>query len=188
MSHGRQRRPRPEHERPVLPAGARRTAADDYIWAIQNGSSGLSGANPGDPGSLYKLVEDGSSGKWGPAPGWEIGRAGPLPERPTGEPDSEGVTAVDGKVYVASERDNTNGDVSKISVLEVDPNSIVPKGGTQDGRPRRRDGDLAPPTSGTSGRTSAPTRARTRRPGSTRPTPATRTWASRASRSSRTRT
>src|SRR5262249_61925274 len=102
------------------------------IWAIENGSSGLAGANTGDPGSLYKLVED-ASGKWGPAAGWEFG----VPVRylgdPTGEPDPEGVTAVNGKVYVASERDNTNDTVSKISVLEVDPGNIVAQNGDKDG-------------------------------------------------------
>ena len=51
----------------------------------------------------------------------------------TGEPDSEGVTAVDGKVYVASERDNTNDTVSKISVLEVNPSNIVAQNGDKDG-------------------------------------------------------
>src|SRR5262249_43910762 len=93
------------------------TTADDYIWAIQNGSSGLPGENAGDPGALYKLVRD-ASGNWGPAPGWEAGGPVRYLNDTTGEPDSEGVTAVDGKVYVASERDNTNDTVSKISVLE----------------------------------------------------------------------
>lgn len=108
------------------------TTADDYIWAIQNGSSGLAGANKGDPGSLYKLVQ-GSNGTWGPAPGWQAGVPVRYLDDPTGEPDSEGVTAVNGKVYVASERDNTNDTVSKISVLEVDPNHIVPQNGDTDG-------------------------------------------------------
>ncbi|HWB21689.1 MAG TPA: lamin tail domain-containing protein [Gaiellaceae bacterium] len=108
------------------------TTADDYIWAIQNGSSGLAGENSGDPGSLYKLVQD-SSGKWGPAPGWEFGVPVRYLNDTTGEPDSEGVTAVNGKVYVASERDNTNDTVSKISVLEVNPNNIVAQNGDKDG-------------------------------------------------------
>src|SRR6202012_4872705 len=51
----------------------------------------------------------------------------------TGEPDSEGVTAVNNLVYVASERDNTNDTVSKISVLEVNPADIVPQNGDTDG-------------------------------------------------------
>jgi hypothetical protein len=108
------------------------TTADDLIWAIQNGSSGLGGANKGDPGSLYKLVRD-ASGKWGPAPGWESGVPVRYLNDTTGEPDSEGVTAVNGKVYVASERDNTNSNVSKISVLEVDPSNIVAQNGDTDG-------------------------------------------------------
>ena len=118
------------------------TPAGDYIWGIQNGGSGLSGANPGDPGALYKLVEDGS-GKWGPAPGWEKGVPLRYLNNATGEIDAEGVTAVDGKVYVTSERDNTNSDVSKIAVVEADPNSIVPEGGTLDGQTvADADGDL----------------------------------------------
>jgi hypothetical protein len=112
--------------------GDPRTTADDYIWAIQNGSSGLPGENHGDPGALYKLVRD-ASGNWGPAPGWEFGVPVRYLNNTTGEPDSEGVTAVDGKVYVASERDNTNDTVSKIAVLEVNPNNIVPQNGDHDG-------------------------------------------------------
>ena len=96
------------------------TTADDYMWAIQNGSSGLAGANKGDPGSLYKLVKD-ANGNWGPATGWSAGVPVRYLNDTTGEPDSEGVTAVNGDVYVASERDNTNDTVSKISVLEVEP-------------------------------------------------------------------
>jgi hypothetical protein len=120
------------------------TTSDDFIWAIQNGSSGLSGANGGDPGSLYKLVQD-SSGKWGPAPGWESGVPVRYLNDTTGEPDSEGVTAVGGKVYVASERDNTNDTVSKISVLEVDPNNIVAQNGDKDGDLNAtREWDLGP--------------------------------------------
>lgn len=110
-------------------AGA--TPAQDYMWGIQNGSSGLPGANPGDPGSLYKLVK-GSNGTWGPATGWDSG----VPVRylnGQGEPDSEGVTAVHGDVFVASERDNTNDSVSKISVVEVDPHDITPRAGDADG-------------------------------------------------------
>ena len=112
--------------------GDPRTTADDYMWAIQNGSSGVSGANQGDPGSLYKLVQD-SGGKWGPAAGWEEGVPVRYLNNTTGEPDSEGVTAVNGRVYVASERDNTNNTVSKISVLEVDPSKVVAQNGDADG-------------------------------------------------------
>jgi hypothetical protein len=118
------------------------TPASDYIWGIQNGGSGLSAANPGDPGALYKLVEDGS-GQWGPAPGWEKSVPVRYLNNATGEIDAEGVTAVDGKVYVTSERDNTNSDVSKIAVVEANPDSIVPKGGTLDGQTvADADGDL----------------------------------------------
>jgi Lamin Tail Domain/Bacterial Ig-like domain len=110
-------------------AGA--TPADDYMWGIENGSSGLSGANPGDSGELFKLVK-GSGGTWGPATGWEKG----VPVRylnGQGEPDSEGVTAVHGNVFVASERDNANDAVSKISVQEFNPNDITARAGDADG-------------------------------------------------------
>ena len=108
------------------------TTADDYLWAIANGRSGLAGANIGDSGSLYKLVKD-TNGNWGPAVGWEKGVPVRYLNDVTGEPDSEGVTAVNGQVYVASERDNTNSNVSKISVLEVNPSNIVSQNGDADG-------------------------------------------------------
>ncbi len=108
------------------------TPAQDYMWGIQNGSSLLAGASAGDPGSLYKLVRD-ASGNWGPAAGWDKGAPVRFLNNATGEMDAEGVTAVDGKVYVTSERDNTNSDVSKISVVQVDPSHVVPTGGTLDG-------------------------------------------------------
>jgi len=112
--------------------GDPRTTADDYMWAIQNGTSGLPGANPGDPGALYKLVRD-SSGNWGPATGWDKGVPVRYLNNTTGEVDAEGVTAANGKVYVTSERDNTNDTVSRIAVIEVDPNNIVAQNGDADG-------------------------------------------------------
>ena len=80
---------------------------------------------------LYKLVQD-SGGNWGPAAGREKGVPVRYVNDKTGEPDSEGVTAVNGGVYVASERDNTNDTVSQISVLEVDPSKIVAQNGDAD--------------------------------------------------------
>jgi hypothetical protein len=103
------------------------TPAQDYMWGIQNGSSTLSGANPGDSGSLYKLVQDGS-GNWGPATGWEKGVPVRYLDNATGEVDAEGVTAVGGQVFVTSERDNTNDLVSKIAVIQVDPTAITHSG------------------------------------------------------------
>ncbi|MBE7161804.1 MAG: lamin tail domain-containing protein [Williamsia herbipolensis] len=110
-------------------AGA--TPAQDYMWGIENGTSGLAGANPGDAGELFKLVQ-GSGGTWGPAAGWEKGK--PLRYLDgTGEPDAEGVTAVHGDVFAATERDNENSDVSKIAVLQVDPADTTAHSGDADG-------------------------------------------------------
>ncbi|HEX4191312.1 MAG TPA: lamin tail domain-containing protein [Marmoricola sp.] len=113
-------------------AGTPGDPSDDFMWGIENGSSGLAGANPGDGGSLFKLVPD-ADGMWGPAAGWEKGVPVRYLNNATGEVDAEGVTATDGKVYVTSERDNTNSNVSKIAVLEVDPKDIVAHAGDVDG-------------------------------------------------------
>jgi len=43
------------------------------------------------------------------------------------------VTAVNGELYVASERDNTTTPFAKISVLEVDPTKVVAQNGDTDG-------------------------------------------------------
>jgi hypothetical protein len=114
-------------------AGTPGDPTDDYMWGIQNGTSGLAGANPGDGGELYKLIPD-ANGTWGPAPGWEKGVVVRYQGNATGEVDAEGVTATNGKVYVTSERDNTKSDVSKIAVVEVDPSNVTkPANGDADG-------------------------------------------------------
>jgi hypothetical protein len=113
-------------------AGVPGNPTDDFMWGIQNGTSGLAGANAGDPGSLYKLVPD-ANGNWGPAAGWEKGMPVRYLNNAGGEIDAEGVTATNGKVYVTSERDNTADTVSKIAVVEVDPTAGVPHAGDPDG-------------------------------------------------------
>jgi hypothetical protein len=100
-------------------AGA--TPADDYIWGVENGDSGAP-LNTGQS-SLFKLVRD-ANGNWGAAPGWEKGIKLHYPDG-TGQPDAEGVTAVGGKVFISTERDNSNNTVSKVSILEFDPGTVA---------------------------------------------------------------
>jgi hypothetical protein len=82
------------------------------LWAARNG-----------PGSVYRLVQH--DGQWRPdtSNGWAEGKALRFPTG-SGEPDAEGITLVDGRasggVYVASERDNSDGSVSRNSVLRFD--------------------------------------------------------------------
>ena len=84
------------------------------IWGVVNG-----------PGTLYRLVFDGTN--WIPdtSGGWGAGKALRYPSG-LGDPDSEGVTfvgdssSVDG-IYVSTERDNGASSTSKLSVLRFDP-------------------------------------------------------------------
>lgn len=84
----------------------------DVLWAVQN-----------DPGVLWRLIP-GADG-WTPdtANGWSRGKQLRYPDG-TGEPDSEGVTLVGGSsadgVFVATERDNANDDVSRPAILRFD--------------------------------------------------------------------
>ncbi|WP_377270786.1 lamin tail domain-containing protein [Peterkaempfera sp. SMS 1(5)a] len=97
------------------------TPAQDYMWGVENGDSG-SPLNTGQS-SLFKLVQD-ASGNWGPATGWEKGVKLHYPDG-SGQPDSEGVTAVGGKAFISTERDNSNNNVSRVSILEYDPSRIA---------------------------------------------------------------
>lgn len=88
-----------------------RTAGGDVMWAVQNG-----------PSRLYRLVE--TAGVWAPggAGGWTAGKALRFPDG-TGEVDAEGVTRAEldsTAIYVASERDNAHGGVSRLSILRYD--------------------------------------------------------------------
>lgn len=70
----------------------------DVLWAVKSG-----------PGTLYRLVRDGSG--WRPAGNW------PLRYRNgEGDPDAEGVVRTPDGVLVATERDN-DGDGSLLKVL-----------------------------------------------------------------------
>lgn len=90
------------------------TTTPGSLWAVVNGG----------PAKLYKLVNSG--GTWQPDTGdWTDGKVLRYPNG-TGEPDSEGVTLVDGDpangIFVATERDNTNNGVSRPSILSFSPN------------------------------------------------------------------
>jgi hypothetical protein len=90
------------------------SAVPGVIWGVVNG-----------PGTLYRLVFDGTN--WVPdtANGWSAGKPLRYPSG-LGDPDSEGVTfvgdssSVDG-IYVSTERDNSASSTSKLSVLRFDP-------------------------------------------------------------------
>ncbi|MFC8533343.1 lamin tail domain-containing protein [Streptomyces sp. NPDC057249] len=78
------------------------------LWAAQNS------------GRLWRLVPDGSGG-WKPntANGWSSGKTLRFPSG-SGSPDSEGVTAAAGGIFVASERDGDASGTSRLSVLRYD--------------------------------------------------------------------
>ncbi|WP_343242091.1 lamin tail domain-containing protein [Streptomyces sp. SID9727] len=78
------------------------------LWAAQNS------------GTLWRLVSDGSGG-WKPdtANGWSSGKSLRFPGG-SGSPDSEGVTATPGGIFVASERNGDASGTSRLSVLRYD--------------------------------------------------------------------
>jgi uncharacterized protein YjiK len=72
-------------------------------------------------GTLWKMKKSG--GTWAPVPGWS---KTPKYNNDAGAPDSEGITVgPDGAVYLATERDNSNGGVSKNAVLRYDANAAT---------------------------------------------------------------
>ncbi len=94
------------------------SSAPGVLWAVRNG-----------PGSVFRLVWNGSA--WVPDTGndWSAGKALLYPDG-TGNPDAEGVTFAEngslGGVYVATERNNSANGISRNSVLRFD----VVAGGT----------------------------------------------------------
>ncbi|MEF2977341.1 lamin tail domain-containing protein [Subtercola sp. YIM 133946] len=80
----------------------------DTLWAVQNG-----------PGTLYRLQQSGTD--WVPATddGWGAGKALHYADG-TGDVDAEGVAVTDTGVFVSSERDNDQNDVSRPAVLRYD--------------------------------------------------------------------
>jgi hypothetical protein len=89
------------------------TSAPGVLWAVKNG-----------PGTLYRLIWNGTI--WTPdtANGWGAGKALHYTDG-TGDPDSEGVTFTgegpDAGIYVSTERNNSANGVSRPAVLRFDP-------------------------------------------------------------------
>ncbi|MFT8636344.1 MAG: lamin tail domain-containing protein [Pseudoclavibacter sp.] len=101
-------------------AGAQ--SSDDYMWGVSNGASN-GGTLNSDQSTLIRIAQNGDGETWGPAPGWEHGMRLHYTDG-TGQPDSEGVTAVGGNVFISTERDNANKNVSRVSILQVDPTQV----------------------------------------------------------------
>ncbi|WP_350347644.1 lamin tail domain-containing protein [Agromyces sp. G08B096] len=95
------------------------TADGVVLWAVDNGT-----------GTFWKLRAD-ASGAVSFADGWEHGKRARFQRDAANPdaagPDAEGVTVDgDGRVYLASERDNSNKGVNQNVVLRVDPDAPGP--------------------------------------------------------------
>jgi hypothetical protein len=79
------------------------------LWAAQN-----------SPSKLYRLLWNGTTWASDTANGWSSGKTLRFANG-SGAPDSEGVTRTDtGALYASIERDNDDGNVSRLSVLQYD--------------------------------------------------------------------
>jgi hypothetical protein len=81
------------------------------LWAVQN-----------SPSLLHRLVFNGTSWVGTATDGWTAGKT-MVYTTGTGGPDSEGVTKAElgsSAIYVATERDNSNNGVSRLSILRFD--------------------------------------------------------------------
>ena len=87
---------------------ASKSQGPGVLWAVRNG-----------PGALFRLL--GADFTWRPdaANGWNTGKLLRYPNG-TGDVDAEGVTMVDGMIYVAAERNNSASGVSRNSILRYD--------------------------------------------------------------------
>lgn len=89
--------------------------APAVLWGARNGV-----------GSLFRLIFSGGIWTPDPANGWGTGKALHYPDG-TGDPDAEDVTYAGtgsvGGLFVATERNNSNNGVSKLSVLRFDPSA-----------------------------------------------------------------
>ena len=88
------------------------SAAPGVLWASKNG-----------PGTLYRLVWNGSVYASDPASGWGAGKTLRYPNG-SGNPDAEGVTFAGGSaagIYVAAERNNDVSGTSRNSILLFNP-------------------------------------------------------------------
>jgi hypothetical protein len=88
--------------------------APAVLWAVQNG-----------PSKLFRLLWNGST--WAPDSGgaWGTGKLLHY-SNGAGAPDSEGVSKaewIDSAIYVATERDNNDNGVSRLSLLRFDTNA-----------------------------------------------------------------
>ncbi|MGW6449900.1 hypothetical protein [Lentzea sp. NPDC055074] len=73
----------------------------NVVWAVKNG-----------PSTLYRLVPSGST--------WKVDSKRSLKfKNGKGDPDAEGVVSTPDGLFVVSERDNDNGDVSAPTVLKI---------------------------------------------------------------------
>lgn len=90
--------------------------APAVLWAVQN-----------SPSKLFRLLHNGTSYVPDLENGWGSGKLLHYTTG-TGAPDTEGVTKADwagSSVYVASERDNNNNSVSRLSILRFDSSSAA---------------------------------------------------------------
>ncbi len=81
------------------------------LWAVLNG-----------PGTIFKLVFDGTIWTSSTADGWTAGKVLHYPGG-TGGPDSEGITRAEAgssAIYVSTERDNNASSVSRPAILRFD--------------------------------------------------------------------
>lgn len=96
------------------------------LWAVRNG-----------PSRLYRIVATDGTWRADPSDAWGDGRRLRYPDG-SGAPDAEGVTLTAGGaaagVYVASERDNDVGQVSRNSVLRFEVGEVGEVGDRGDGR------------------------------------------------------
>jgi LPXTG-motif cell wall-anchored protein len=93
--------------------------ADDYLWAVDNGT-----------GRFWKLTAH-ADGSVSFVDGWETGKrvryAKDAQDPEAAGPDTEGITmAGDGRLYIASERDNSNKGVNYNVLLQADPEADGP--------------------------------------------------------------
>ena len=95
------------------------TAAGTFLWAVDNGT-----------GTFWKLAAH-ADGSVAFADGWEKGKRARF-ARDAGNPaakgpDAEGISVGgDGRIYIASERDNGNKGVNQNTVLALDPDAPGP--------------------------------------------------------------
>ena len=90
-----------------------------FLWAVDNGT-----------GTFWKLVAN-ADGSVAFADGWEAGKRARFQrdadDPDAAGPDTEGITVdADGRVYLASERDNSDKAVNQNVVLAVDPDAPGP--------------------------------------------------------------